>query len=212
MDEAQVSVTLHYETGAAEFAARLFGFAPAAVDLARLAGALDGAAVQVSVRADKGWLYLAVDDPAHFEVYETSVRREADGKLFAYIHEVRVAPGQGGGGLGLRAFVRQVTGAKALGLTCFRLWAAGSYFDTYHNGYYTWARFGFDAELTVQQKKQLTGAYSQATTVNEVIRQGGQAWWRRYGYDTAMWFDLSEQSGALKTFRQYAAEKGISLE
>jgi hypothetical protein len=64
---------INYEEGAFEFTQRLFGRQPADDDLARLAGALDGATVNVSVKKKKGWLYLTVND-ARFERYETSIR------------------------------------------------------------------------------------------------------------------------------------------
>jgi hypothetical protein len=205
-------ITVKYELGAAEFAEKLFGFRPADDDLASLAGALDGATVNVSVRVKKSWLYLAVDDPTRFEVYETSVRRDAADALFAYIHEVRVAAGQGGQGLGIRAFQRQVRGAKSLGIEYFKLWAAGDYFDQANNGYYTWARFGFDAPLTTQQRQLRTADLLGATNVNTVILQKRQDWWRRYGYDAEMYFDLAEGSAMMNVFRKYLADKGMLRE
>lgn len=206
------AITIQYELGAAEFAEQLFGFPPADYDLACLAGALNGATVNVSVRVKKGWLYLAIDDPTRFEVYETSVRRDAQGELFAYIHEVRVAVGQGGQGLGLRAFLHQVIGAKALDIQYFELWAAGNYLDRSHNGYYTWARFGFDARLTAYQKSLLSDGLYGAETVNEIIQRGGQRWWQRNGNDVAMYFELSEESAMMRVFRGYLSEKGIQME
>lgn len=205
-------ITVKYELGAAEFAEKLFGFRPADAALASLAGALDGATVNVSVRVKKGWLYLAVDDPTRFEVYETSVRCDAQGVLFAYIHEVRVAAGQGGHGLGLRAFQRQVHGARNLGLQYFELWAAGDYLDRSHNGYYTWARFGFDARLTAHQRSLLADNLYGAETVNKIIQRGGHHWWRRNGNDVAMYFDLDDESTMMAVFRDYLYEKGVSRE
>ncbi len=206
------NVIIKYEPGAAGFTERLFGFRPAEDDLACLAGALDGATVNVSVRVVKGWLYLAVADPTRFEVYETSVRRDAQGELFAYIHEARAAIGQGGQGLGIRAFSRQVRGARSLGIQYFKLWAAGDYFDKAHNGYYTWARFGFDASLTIRQRELLTYDLYGTESVNEVLEQARQDWWRRYGYDTEMRFELDEGSAMMAVFRKYLSDKGILLE
>ena len=177
-------ITIKYELSAAEFAENLFGFRPANDDLASLAVALDGATVNVSVRVKKGWLSLAVDDPTRFEVYETSVRRDAQGGLFAYIHEVRAAVGQGGHGLGIQAFIRQVAGAKALGITRFELWAAGEHFDRSSNGYYTWARFGFDARLGTEEAASSPWPY--LTTLNQLIQLGGGWWWQRFGNARSM--------------------------
>ncbi|MGH9799417.1 MAG: hypothetical protein ACRD82_03555, partial [Blastocatellia bacterium] len=130
-------IRVHCEPGAADFALKLFGKQPTDGEMAGLAGALDGATVAVSVRHSKGWLYLSVDDPARFEAYETSIRQDLNGELYGYIHEVRVAAGQGGQGFGLRAFLRQVAAARTIGLKRFELFAAGDPADTSSNGYYT---------------------------------------------------------------------------
>ena len=204
-------ITVNYELGAAAFAERLFGFRPADDELACLAGALDGATVNVSVRVKKGWLYLAVDDPTRFEVYETSVRHDGQGELFAYIHEVRVAVGQGGQGLGIHAFIRQLAGAKALGVTRFELWAAGDVRDKSHNGYYTWARFGFDAPLR-NEKLFRPFHLSQAQTINDVILNGAYAWWKQHGSERSMVFDLADDSSMMAVLRAYRKEKGLPEE
>ncbi len=204
-------INIKYEPGAAEFTERMFGFRPADDDLACLAGALDGATVNVSVRVKKGWLYLAVDDSTRFEVYETSVRCDAQGELFAYIHEVRVAVGQGGQGLGIRAFCRQVSGAQSLGIIRFELWAAGDVRDTSHNGYYTWGRFGFDALLR-NEKRFLPFHLSQSQTINDVILSGAQAWWKQHGSERSMVFDLADDSSMMAVLRAYRKEKGLPEE
>jgi hypothetical protein len=90
-------ITVKYKRGAITLARHLFGYRPADDDLARLAGALDGAEVIVSARKEKGWLYLAIID-SRFDRYETSVSRDGDGSLYAYIHHVYIAPGQTGQG------------------------------------------------------------------------------------------------------------------
>jgi len=202
-------IQVHYEEGALEFAWQLFGQIFNDEDLAYLAGALDGATVNVNVSRQKNWLYLSVVDPSRFEVYETSIRYDAKGELYGYIHEVRTAIGQRGKGLGARAFLRQVNGAKALGLKRFELWAAGYLFDGSRNGYYTWARFGFDATLTSEQKNLLVASLIGSETVNQVIANGGKDWWKRYGSDVGMIFDLNDESAMMRTFKQYCDEKGL---
>lgn len=202
---------VNYEPGAAEFARQLIGREFSDEDLAHLAGTLDGATVNVAVRQKKGWLYLAVDDPARFEVYETSVRPDANGELYGYIHEVRAASGQRGQGLGARAFARQVAGARSLGLKRFELWAAGNVRDTSYNGYYTWARFGFDARLATERAflpPHLRGAKS----INELILAGEQQWWKQHGTERTMIFEVHDGSSMMQVFRAYLKEKGLAEE
>jgi hypothetical protein len=205
------AVTINYKTGAVKLARQLLGRRPADEELARLAGALDGARVNVTAKKKKSWLYLAVDDPARFEVYETSVRRDARGDLYAYIHEVRTAVGRRGQGLGLQAFRRQVAGARALGVKRFELWAAGNIRDTANNGYYTWARFGFDAPLG-NERVFLPAQLSAARTINDVILGGGHEWWKQHGSERTMIFDLNDSSSMMQVLRAYLQGKGLHEE
>jgi hypothetical protein len=204
-------ITVNYEEGVLEFAQQLFGRQPADDELARLAGALAGATVNVAVRPKKGWLYLTIND-ARFERYETSIRKDADGSLFAYIHHAYAAPGQSGKGYGVRAFLRQVNAARQLGLKRFELFAAGDFGSTDENGYYVWARFGFDAPLREDEQAVLPPPLKGRTTVNQLIRRGGQKWWKRYGNARSMSFDLADDSEMMSVFRDYLTEKGISEE
>lgn len=205
-------VKVNYAAGAYEFALQLFGRQPADEELAQLAGALDGATVEVSVRRQKGWLYLAVDDPARFERYETSVRQDADGSLFAYLHHVDTVAGQSGRGHGVRAFLQQVKGARQLGLKRFELFAAGQAGAADEIGYYVWARFGFDARLRAEEQAALPLSLQGSTTLNQLILNGGERWWKRSGNARSMSFDLADESAMMRVFRSYLREKGIREE
>ena len=204
-------VAVNFEAGAREFARQLFGYQPAEADLARLAGALPGATVKVAVRRQKGWLYLTVSD-ARFERYETSIRQDADGSLFAYLHHIYAATGQRGKGYGVRAFLRQVNSARRLGLTRFELHAAGYSGSSDENGYYVWARFGFEAPLRVTEQARLPKPLQGATTLNQLIQRGGQPWWKLFGSARSMRFDLADGSTMLAVFRAYLQEKHITEE
>jgi hypothetical protein len=111
------NITGNYAAGAADLARDLFGRAVADEELAAAVGALDGAALNVSVRKSRE-LYIWNH---HFEK-----RHDAPP------------------GVGLRSFKTQVEGARRLGVKRIELWAAGDPRDTSYNGYYTWARFGFN--------------------------------------------------------------------
>ena len=200
---------INYCEGATELIQSLFGFALTEEEVGFLAGALDGAEVIVSVR--KVGLYLEVKDAGRFESYETSVRRDGDGGLWAYIHEVRTAPGLRGKGLGIRAFMRQVQAAQALRLTRFELWAAGHPGDQTHNGWLTWPKFGFDALLNRLDLAALPRAYAGARTLNDIMRLKAHAWWAKQGAERAMIFYLHDDSSMMEQFRRYLNEKGLTL-
>ena len=202
------AITVNYEDGALEFANQLFGFQPADTDLAALAGALDGATVQVSIRRTKGWLYLTVNDH-RFERYETSIRKDADGSLFAYIHHVYAAVGYSGQGNGARAFLRQVNAARRLGLKRFELFAAGYPGSIEENGYYVWGRYGFDAPLSGEEQRRLPAPLTGATTINQLLQRGGLQWWKRFGSFRSMSFDLADGSEMMNAFLDYLKEKQV---
>jgi hypothetical protein len=173
-------ITVIYKRGAVGLARQLFGRRPADEDLARLAGALDGATVIVSAKKKKNWLYVCA------------------------------APGQSGQGYGVRAFLRQVNGARRLGLKHFELFAAGHSGSADEFGYYVWARYGFDARLRDEEQATLPMSLKGVTNLNQLILSGGQAWWRRFGNARSMSFDLADDSEMMKVFRSYLKEKGIT--
>ena len=204
-------ITVNYEPDAAAFAERLFGYRPADDELACLAGLLDGATVTVSVKRQKSWLYLSVNDP-RFERYETSVRKDVDGGLFAYIHHTYVAAGQTGQGYGLRAFLQQVRSAQRLGLTRFELYAAGNPATGAENGYYTWARYGFNAALREPEIALLPAALRGVADLNEVMQRGYHWWWKATGDSRSMVFDLAQNSSMMQVFRAYLETKKLTFE
>jgi hypothetical protein len=200
---------IKYGEGAVELTQSLFGRAVTDDEIGFLAGALDGAEVIVSVR--KVGLFLDVKDAGRFETYETSIRRDADGSLWAYIHDVRTTAGLRGQGLGIRAFVRQVQAAREFGLTRFELWAAGHPGDQTHNGWLTWPKFGFDAPLNRLDLAALPRAYAGARTLNDIMRLKAHAWWAKQGSERAMIFYLRDDSSMMEQFQRYLNEKGLSL-
>jgi hypothetical protein len=95
-----------------------------------------------------------------------------------------------------------------VGITRFELWAAGNVRDTSRNGYYTWARFGFDA-LLENEKMFLPFRLSQAQRINELILKGEQGWWKQHGSERSMVFHLAEDSSMMTVLRAYQKEKGL---
>ena len=201
--------TIQYLPAAKTLATILFGRALADEEIAWLAGALDGAEVIVSKR--KSGLYLEVKDTDRFVAYETSIRKDANGSLWAYLHDVRTAAGLRGQGLGLQAFLRQVQMARALGLKRFELWAAGHPGDQTHNGWITWAKFGFDAPLHKDDLAALPRAYASARTVNDIMFLDADDWWAKTGTERSRVFELYDGSSMMRQFRRYLTKKGFTL-
>ena len=156
-------------------------------------------------------LFRSVKDAGRFAAYETSIRKEADGKLWAYIHDVRTAAGQRGQGLGIQAFAQQVRAARALGLKRFELWAAGHPGDQTHNGWLTWPKFGFDAPLNRFDLASLPRAYASARTINDLMFLDADEWWAKTGTERSMVFDLGNDSSMMRQFRRYLKKKGLTI-
>jgi len=89
------------------------------------------------------------------------------------------------------------------------------------NGYYTWARFGYDAPLASHHTEQLrnaTGAMAEhrdATRISDLMAtQHGRAWWKDKGTWTQMSFDLDKGSKSMRTLDAYLKhrQEGGTLE
>lgn len=170
---------------------------------------MDGARVTVSVR--RVGLFLALEHPL-FECYETSIRRDRDGGLFAYIHDVRKR-GREPRGLLAKAFSKQILAARKLGLKRFELYAAGYFNDTKFSGYRVWPRFGFNARLSEDEQHRLPPHLVGAQDLNHLISlPGGDEWWKEMGIERSMNFDLMDDSEMMKVFRNYLTRLGLKEE
>jgi hypothetical protein len=203
------NITVNYAAGAADLALDLFGRAVADEELAAAAGALDGAALNVSVRKGRE-LFVEITHPLIVR-QERGFRRDANGDLYIWNHYFEKrhdAPP----GVGLRSFKTQVEGAQRLGVKRIELWAAGDHNDRSYNGYYTWARFGFDAPLSAADLIFLPDELAGASTVNEIIDLGESGWWKQHGSARRMVFRLAENSSMMRVFRNYLSKKGVKDE
>ena len=107
-------------------------------------------------------------------------------------------------GMGLAIFADQVENAAALGITEIRTEAARG--PTF-NGYYTWARFGYDGAIP-GGLAPLPDALKSAKRISEVMgSQEGRDWWRANGVTFNGEFDLTEGSYSRRTLDAYRAER-----
>ena len=139
------------------------------------------------------------------------IRRDAQGELC--IWNFRFEKARGFYNVGLESLVRQVKGARALGVKRLECWAAGNPKDTRYSGYYQWARYGYDAPLTLREKMQIARfpQLAGAQTLNELMLQGGNQWWKENGTERQMTFELGQDSSMMKTLRHYLMQKHPEL-
>lgn len=202
------NVKVQYSEGAKEMVRKLFGRRVSDRALSGAVGALDGAIVRIKAipaGVDATIIHKYIDDQSR------TIQKDRDGKLRIlndYFRKSRNAPKQ----VGIISFAREVAGARALGVDYISTFAAGSYGDTYYNGYYTWARFGYNANLTGSEIDELPPALKSATTLNQLMRlPGGPEWWKVYGIGREMRFDLGENSESLRILQDYLREHRIDF-
>jgi hypothetical protein len=129
-------------------------------------------------------------------------RKTPDGGLIAD-HGSLDAPGHG-----LRVFSESVTRLRASGFKRISTYAVGSKTDPAFNGYYTWARYGYDAPIPEGLRVTLPTALSSAQTTLDLMRTPeGRAWWRERGTAVYADFDLHPSSRSSRELERYMAER-----
>jgi len=179
-------------------------------NLIRLGGAPDNSRVRV-VRGDYGPVIevhnALFQTPAIRAIYEME-----DGYgLYLYNEMFVLKPENQAKGIGARSLAMQVREAKSLGFSGLSLFGDGSP-NGELNGYYTWARLGFDATLSPHQQRQLPATLYGAKKLSDLMAsKAGQDWWRQNGIPTEMDFDLTDDSPSMTILSKYLIEKGIVL-
>jgi hypothetical protein len=189
---------------AEQVALRLFGRRLALGEFAGLAGALDGARVDVGTL--DGLLYIELSGPRH-ESYRTFLwigrRQRALVLTNGGFHILWRC--QRDRGLGLRVFARQVDSGRRLGIDRIETFAARRRGE---NGYYTWPRFGFDGPLPPAIQETLPPKLRPASRVLDLMEaEDGRTWWKEHGTRMFLRFNLADGSRSWEVFRRYLREQ-----
>lgn len=122
-----------------------------------------------------------------------------------------------GTGRGFHTFYDQVQTATRLGVTKIKTTAGGfgpgsnpGRRQSEMNGYYTWPRFGYDAEIIPGIAKKASKELGRPITnvLDLYSDAAGRAWWKENGYEIALEFDLAPGSRSRKVLDAYAKTKG----
>lgn len=195
------NITVKYGQGAEDFARELLGQRLPEAELAALAGALDGSTVHVSAHTDG--LFFNVQHP-DILFQQRRLSKDELGRL--YVRNLYIEKQQWGRPLtGLRALLRQIEFGRQAGVQYLSTSAAGKPGKDGLNGFYTWARYGFEAELPENRRRFLPDEMSDIKTLNELMQRGGADWWDDNGIGLEMTFDLAPNSSMMKTLLQYLA-------
>lgn len=119
-----------------------------------------------------------------------------------------------GSGLGTKLLARQVETAGSLGISKITTHAVR---NADSNGYYTWPRLGYDAELgsrlrakfSLNAPDKLTQqVVGEKATLSELLATPeGRAFWKEYGATTPMTFDPTPGSRSRQVLAAYIAER-----
>lgn len=185
---------------AQRIAQRLLGRNLALEDYAGLAGAPDGAQVEVGVL--RGRLYLELWDPvaAAYHGHYYLCRKPAATVLLSVGFSINIQAMRRCG-IGLGIFHRQVAVASALGVDRIEAVAGRQHGE---NGYYTWPRYGFDGRLPAVIRRRLPLELQSAHTVLDLMSyRQGRAWWAMHGIALRVQFDLMSGSRSQRTLAEY---------
>ncbi len=185
--------------------------------IARMAGALPGSKVTLKPSLDfeaeqYGSLTVEVEHKDYW-----AMRLLGQKKI--YNSELNVVGEAMGKGLGTKIFATQVSeAAKVSSIQSIETTAAGIPGSKIQNGYYTWARLGYDAPLyelkssiTKHEKKwatKLEEKFPDAKRLSDLMAsKEGRDWWKKNGKAFSAKFDLSEGSDGRKVLAKYVQEK-----
>ena len=169
-----------------------------------LAGAQDGSRVSVT--------YLGhgmIDVKTTHKDYQSGRTIKGDTIKNDYLFIEKEAQGKG---LGTKILKEQVDAGAKNGFKSIVTDAEGSPHDKSMNGYYTWPRLGYDAELKDVSGGMLTKAAQTvvpgAAKVSDLMKsKEGRDWWKENGVSFRAKFDLSEGSQSRKVLDEYVKAK-----
>lgn len=174
-------------------------------ELARLCGAIDGSKIYIDAREDE--ITLKIKN----EICEEMIRKivvTEEGAALIINESFFLKNHYQNKGIGVRSFAIEAKEAKNQGFLKIITEAAGSK-ESFMNGYYTWIRLGFDAEV---QENSLPAPFSQCRTLLQLTSTDeGRAYWYNYGHTVTVEFDLREGSASWGILNQYLDEQGVIL-
>ncbi len=140
--KAQVTVAASNPKAFREYVNQVVGRPTDLQDLASVVGAPDHA--QVEVKRDPSGRRIVINTVSPQYVSDRYLIRDEDGELSVLNDSITVAIAYQGTGIGTTVFTNQVQHARKMGVARIRTYAAGSVDVPGVNGYYTWARLGYD--------------------------------------------------------------------
>jgi hypothetical protein len=172
---------------------------------------------RVIVRRFPDSIRLTVSHPKYIESGASNVveiRVDPQGEPYLYF-DLILFQTEHYPGFGASAFYRAAQAALRAGFSRIDLLAAGGNGYKYtwsrpFNGYYSWARYGFNALLWPATLSRLA-SNPQLSACKELldIIDVDPAWWKKHGDGCEMSFALRSTSRSWYTLNRYLAERGL---
>lgn len=187
-------------------------------DLASVVGAPDDAIVRITEAptgpAKPGAKWSVNIKSRNFDS-DMDIGIDASGKKWLHIDGFWIDESVQGSGMGTDIYSNIVDNAREHGLSYIYLHAAKNNpqdENSPHNGYYTWPRFGFDADIDSLQRElisKIKGRFPEAESILDVMSsREGRDWWKANGEDLfKTQFDLKEGSRSMKIYNSYLDER-----
>jgi len=208
------NVHVDFEFGAEEVLQDLLARDLSHNEIGGLVGALDGAKISVD-HNDEGGLFLHVNHPLISQQVR-SLDRDFRGRVFMH-NEIFRASRTAPKGTGLKSFATQVLHAGKFGVEYIDTDAVGNYKTSKDaarwNGYYTWARFGYNAQLGPNDWAIFPETFKGIQDLNELMLQtNGKFVWLYKGTGRPMLFDLDRSSRSRRILEKYLQEKNFAVD
>jgi SPP1 gp7 family putative phage head morphogenesis protein len=207
------NIEVLFEGGAGEILEKVLGRKLTPNEVGGLVGGFDGA----KVRAFNTPIGLAfeIDHPL-IQVQRRILSIDEDGELFMHnvlFRTTRTAPK----GMGTKAFATQVHHAEKFGISYIDTEAAGDFKSSHDkkgwNGYYTWARLGYNAPLDEADWEKFPLTYRGLPDLHSLFQQeNGPLVWKYHGSGRPMVFDLDRESTSWRLLQKYLHQKGFGVE
>ncbi len=211
----------------ANFGQALFGHPLTSAHFVQLTGAHPGSYIEAEMQGNQ--MHIHVSHP-QYKLHRIIERERDTGNLIlhneSFFTQYRKQKGKG---WGARVFARQVDGAQEMGIKKIHTYAIRGDDNVPANGYYTWARLGYNTTLKSSMKRDLLaepedsplhalGRHAKidnyefrSVTMHEVFdTPGGAEWWKERGGSIDMQFDPTPGSPSHTRLHKYLAVKGIN--
>lgn len=182
-------------------------------EIGGLVGALDGSKIEAA--NSYSGMQFRVSHPL-VAAQERILSIDGRGRLFMHNHYFRTsrtAPE----GIGLKSFATQVHHAEKFGIQYIDTDAVGDFKKSQDengwNGYYSWPRMGYNAELNEDDWEKFPLTYRGIPDLNSLFeQQNGNLVWKHFGTGREMIFDLDPTTPSWRILRKYLQERGFEVE